>query len=199
MLLVTAQRRDEAAARGRDDVAHREERRLERLRRLRASHAELEFAAGLNVLVLGPAVEPSMEQCFLFCGGRLVGQRALPRRLPQRDEARAALAQLLCERYRPSQAPRSFTRQEEIDQVAIVAAWYRDRRDGLCYIDLPSEDPSEATAARWACKILDGESLDVAGEIPEDEREQEREARGHRVEEDGGPGVIVSPVLGFAG
>jgi DNA polymerase-3 subunit epsilon len=199
VLLVTARRRDEAAARGRDDVAQREERRLERLRRLRASHANLEFAAGLNVLVLGPAVEPAMEQCFLFCGGRLVGQRALPRRLPQRDEARAALAQLLCDRYRPSQAPRSFTRQEEIDQVAIVAAWYRERRDGLCYIDLPSVDPSEETAARWAAKILDGESLDVAWEIPENESEQERETRGHRVEEHGGPGVIVSPVLGLAG
>jgi hypothetical protein len=148
---------------------------------------------------LGPAVEPSMEQCFLFCGGRLVGQRALPRRLPQRDEARAALAQLMSDRYRPSQAPRSFTRQEEIDQVAIVAGWYRERRDGLCYVELPSEDPCEATAARWAAKILDGESLDVCWEIPENEGEQKREARSHRVEEESGAGVIVSPVLGLAG
>jgi DNA polymerase-3 subunit epsilon len=199
VLLVTARRRDEAAARGRDDVARREEHRLERLRRLRASHANLEFAAGLNVLVLAPAAEPSMENSFLFCGGRLVGQAALPRRLPQRDEARAALAQLLCEQYRPSQAPRSFTRQDEIDQVAIVAAWFRERRDGLCYIELPSEDPSAATAARWAAKILDGESLNVAWEIPENEGEQERETGGHRVEEDGRPGVVVSPVLGLAG
>jgi DNA polymerase-3 subunit epsilon len=199
VLLVTARRRDEAAARGRDDVARREERRLECLRHLRASHARLEFAAGLNVLVLAPAAEPSVEQCFLFCGGRLAGQRGLPRRLPQRDEARAALAQLLSEQYRPSQAPRSFTRQDEIDQVAIVAAWYQQRGDGLCYIDLPSEDPSEATAARWAAKILDGERLDVAGEIPQNESEQEREAGGHRIEEDRCPRVIVSPVLGLAG
>src|SRR5271166_5225783 len=199
VLLVTARRRDEAAARGRLDVARREEQRLERLRRLRASHANLEFAAGLNVLVLAPAVEPSVEQCFLFCGGRLVGQAALPRRLPLRDQARAALAQLLAEQYRPSTAPRSFTRQDEIDQVAIVAAWYRERRDGLCYIELPSVDPSEAMAARWAAKILDGETLDVAWEIPENQGEQERETGGHRVEEDGCARVVVSPVLGLAG
>lgn len=199
VLLLTARRRDEAAARGRDDVALREERRLERLRRLRASHANLEYAAGLNVLVMAPASEPSMEQCFLFCGGRLVGHRGLPRRLPQRDEARAALAQLLVEQYRPSQAPRSFTRQEEIDHMAIVAAWYRERRDGLCYIELPGEDPSETTAARWAEKILDGESLSVAWEIPENEREQQREACRQGVEENGRPGVIISPVLGLAG
>jgi DNA polymerase III subunit epsilon len=199
VLLATARRRDEAAARGRDDVARREEGRLERLRRLRASHAKLEFAAGLNVLVLAPGVEPSVEQCFLFCGGRLMGQAALPRRLPQRDAARATLAQVLYERYRPSQAARSFTRQEEIDQVSILASWYQQRRDGLCYIDLPSEDPSDALAADWAAKILDGESLDVAWKIPEDEGEQKREAGGHRIEEDSRTGVVVGSRLGLAG
>ena len=199
VLLVTARRRDEAAARGRGDVAEREERRLERLRRLRASHANLEFAAGLNVLVMGPAAQPSSEECFLFCGGRLAGQIALPRRLPQRNEARLLLTQLLYERYRPSQAPRSLTRQDEIDQMSIIAAWYQERRDGLCYIDLPPIDPSEETAACWAAKILDGERLDVAWEVPENEREQQNETCSHRVEEEGCTKIVVSRRLGLWG
>jgi len=205
VLLVTARRRDEAAARGRHDVAEREERRLERLRRLRASHAQLEFAAGLNVLVTAPAADPSAEACFLFCGGRLAGQTELPRRLPQRDEARTMLGRLLAERYRPSQAPRSFTRQDEIDQMAIVAAWYQQRRDGLCYVDLPSYDPSDETAAHWAAKILDGDKiagaaeLDVAWEVPENKREEQNETCRHRVEKESSAEIILGPGFGLAG
>jgi len=199
VLLCTARRRDEAAARGRHDVAAREEQRLERLRRLRASHASLEFAAGLNVLVLAPSTDPALEQCYLFCGGRLAGRCGLPRRLPQRDAARATLAQLLRERYKPSTAPRSFTRQEEIDQVSILAAWYRERREGLAYVDLPSVDPAEGLAASWAGAILDGQALDVGWEIPKNQGEQEPEAARQDIEQGGCPIVVGDAVLDMAG
>jgi DNA polymerase III subunit epsilon len=199
VLLVTAQRRDEAAARGRDDVARREEQRLERLRRLRASHANLEFAAGLNLVVLAPATDPAVEECFLFCGGRLVGQRALPRRLPQRNEARSALAQMLDESYRPSQASRSFTRQEEIDQVAIVAAWYRERRDGLAYVELPPVDPAPEEAARWSAAILDGEPLEMSGKIPENGSEQANDPAYQHGEDQRSAVIGLVPALDMAG
>ena len=115
------------------------------------------------------------------------------------------LAQLLAQRYRPSQAPRSFTRQDEIDQMAIVSAWYQQRRDGLCYVDLPASDPSDETAACWAAKILDGDAIsgtaesDVAWEVPENEREQQNETCRHRVEKEGGAEIIVGLGLGLAG
>ncbi|MBV8172095.1 MAG: hypothetical protein JO219_09205 [Candidatus Eremiobacteraeota bacterium] len=199
ILLATARRRDEAAARGRDDVARREDRRLDRLRRLRAGHAELEYAIGLNVLVLAPSTDPSVEQCFLFCGGRLTGECELPRRLPQRDHARARLAALLAERYRPNAVAHSFARQEEIDEVSILSAWYRERREGLCYIDLPSEEPSAGLAARWATAILDGEPLNVRGEVPQNEREQQHEAAAQEIEEEGCAAVVCGPLLDLAG
>ncbi|HEV2909634.1 MAG TPA: exonuclease domain-containing protein [Candidatus Eremiobacteraceae bacterium] len=199
VLLATARRRDEAAARGRYDVARREEQRLERLRTLRANHASLEFAAALNVLVFAPSTDPASEQCFLFCGGRLSGQCALPRRLPQRDLARATLAQLLRDHFRPTQAPRSFTRQDEIDQVSILAAWYRERRDGLAYVDLPAIDPSDALATRWAAAALDGERLDVRWEVPQHQAEQHQEAGRQEVEQECGAAIMAGAVLDLAG
>jgi len=123
----------------------------------------------------------------------------LPRRLPQRDAARATLAQLLRERYKPSTAPRSFTRQEEIDQVSILAAWYRERREGLAYVDLPSVDPAECLAASWAGAILDGQALDVGWEIPKNQGEQEPEAARQDIEQGGCPIVVGDAVLDMAG
>jgi len=183
VLLISARRRDEAAARGRGDVVAREEQRLERLRRLRERHANLEFAAGLNVAILAPALDPGVEECFLFCGGRLAARCALPRRLPQRAQAQETLAAALAGHYRPSRAPRWLTRQEEMDQLAILAAWYRERREGLCYVDLPHVDPTAQQAADWAAAILDGQTLDVVGEIPEDQRDENRERAGQQIEE----------------
>jgi DNA polymerase III subunit epsilon len=182
VLLAVARRRDEAAARLRMDVAEREEQRLERLRRLRARHANLHFATCLNVLVLGPSDDPATEQAFLFCGGRLSAQVLLPRRLPQRDAARRLLEQMLAEHYRPDEQPRSFARQEEIDQVHILASWYREKRGGLAYVDLPPARPSMEKAHAWAGAILDGETL-VVREVPENESEQRNESAGEHVEE----------------
>jgi len=199
ILLATARRRDEAAARGRDDVAQREDVRLERLRRLRSGHAELEYAIGLNVVVMAPSTDPAVEQCFLFCGGRLAGECELPRRLPLRDVARARLTALLTERYRPSAIAHSFARQEEIDEVSILAAWYRERREGLCYVDLPAIEPSGSLAARWASAILDGETLDVRWEVPENQREQQHEAGGQQIEEERCAAVTCGSVLDLAG
>jgi len=156
VLLALARRRDEAVARLKVEVAEREYRRLDRLRRLRARHAALEFATGLNVLVLAPSADPSTELAFLFCGGRLIAQRPLPRRLPQRGEARQALAEMLADKYHPEQTPRSFARQEEIDQLFILAAWYQQRREGLSFIDLPQRRPWADEARAWADAILDG-------------------------------------------
>src|SRR5215831_5358984 len=130
-MLAVARRRDEAAARNKAEVSTREEERLERLRRLRSRHSALEAATGLNVIVMAPSVLEAEEACFLFCGGRLVAQRKLPRRLTQRDEAHRLLTCLIAEHYRPEDAPRSFARQEEIDQLFILSAWHRERREGL--------------------------------------------------------------------
>jgi excinuclease UvrABC nuclease subunit len=159
VLLTLARRRDEAIARLKVDVAAREYKRLNRLRALRARHATLEFATGLNVLVLAPSADPGFEMGFLFCGGRLASQQKLPRRLPQRDEARDKLADMLLQKYHPEQTPRSFARQEEIDQLFILASWYRELREGLCYIGLPDVRPSADETRRWAVAILDGEKI----------------------------------------
>ncbi|MBV8082143.1 MAG: GIY-YIG nuclease family protein [Candidatus Eremiobacteraeota bacterium] len=199
VLLATARRRDEATARGRHEVASREEQRLERLRRLRSNHANLEFAAGLNVVVLAGSTDPAIEQCFLFCGGRLAGQCGLPRRLPLREEARRALATLLAERYRPGCAPHSFTRQEEIDQIGILATWYRERREGLCYIDLPAVEPGAGLAASWAAAILDGQPLDVRREVPENQGEQQHESSRQEVEDESCPAIAGAMMLDLAG
>jgi DNA polymerase III subunit epsilon len=159
VLLAIARRRDEAAARGKVEIAQREETRLDRLRRLRERHARLEFSTGLSMLVLAPSTDPAEEACFLFNGGRLAAQVRLPRRLPDRDEARRLLAQLLREKYRPDEVDRSFARQEEIDQLFIVSTWYRRRREGLSYVPLPPVKPDELEADVWAARVLDGDPL----------------------------------------
>jgi excinuclease UvrABC nuclease subunit len=159
VMLAVARRRDEAAIRNKLEVAGREGERLERLRRLRARHAALEAATGLNVLVMAPASSPAEEACFLFCGGRLVAQRRLPRRLPYRDQARVDLAALIAEHYRPEDASRSFARQEEIDQLFILAQWHRDRREGLSYVELPPRTPQRDEAGLWATAVLDGSDI----------------------------------------
>jgi len=159
VLLTLARRRDEAIARLKVEVAEREFKRLDRLRRLRARHAALESATGLDLLVLAPCSDPAFEMCFLFCGGRLVAQRRLPRRLPERDEARSLLAEMLIDIFRPESTPRSFTRQEEIDQLFIFATWYRERREGLSYIELPPRRPSSDDAREWSNAVLDGEPI----------------------------------------
>jgi excinuclease UvrABC nuclease subunit len=159
VLLAIARRRDEAAARGKVEIAQREETRLDRLRRLRERHARLEFSTGLSMLVLAPSTDPAEEACFLFNGGRLAAQVRLPRRLPDRDEARRLLAQLLREKYRPDEVDRSFARQEEIDQLFIVSTWYRRRREGLSYVPLPPVKPDEFEADVWAARVLDGDPL----------------------------------------
>ena len=156
VILGVARRRDEAAARNKPEVSAREELRLERLRRLRSRHAALEAATGLNVLIMAPSADPAEEACFLFCGGRLVAQRRLPRRLPQREEACRLLAALIAEHYRPLESPRSFARQEEIDQLFILAGWHAERREGLFYVDLPSRNPGEDESGAWAAAVLDG-------------------------------------------
>jgi DNA polymerase-3 subunit epsilon len=156
VMLAVARRRDEAAARGKPEVSRREEERLDRLRRLRSRHAALKAATGLNVLVLAPSALAAEEACFLFCGGRLAAQQRLPRRLPHRDEALRRLKDLLLTHHRPQDAPRSFARQEEIDQLFILAAWHREEREGLCYVDLPARAPDEAEAGTWAGAVLDG-------------------------------------------
>jgi DNA polymerase-3 subunit epsilon len=158
VILAVARRRDEAAARNKPDVARREDVRLERLRRLRSRHAALEIATGLNVLVLAPSSLPSEEACFLFCGGRLAAQQRLPRRLPQREQARRVLAELLFSKFHPEETPRSFARQEEIDQLFILAAWHQQRREGLCYVELPARAPDTGEAAAWAAAVLDGQT-----------------------------------------
>jgi excinuclease UvrABC nuclease subunit len=156
VLLAIARRRDEAAARDKPEIAQREETRLDRLRRLRERHSRLEFATGLSMLVLAPSNDPAEEACFLFNGGRLAAQVRLPRRLPNRDEARRLLAQLLFDKYRPDEIDRSFARQEEIDQLFIVSTWFRRGREGLSYVPLPHARPSAEDAARWATQVLDG-------------------------------------------
>jgi DNA polymerase-3 subunit epsilon len=158
VMLCVARRRDEAAARNKSDVSDREGQRLDRLRSLRSRHAALEAATGLNVVIMAPSVSEAEEACFLFCGGRLVAQRKLPRRLPQREQAHRLLADLLAEHYRPLDASRSFARQEEIDQLFILSAWHRDRREGLSYIELPSRAPTLEEASTWAAAVLDGET-----------------------------------------
>lgn len=157
VLLTVARRRDEAAARARPDVAAREEERLERLRRLRSRHAALELATSLHAAVLAADADPAQEACFLFCGGRLVAQARLPRRLPERDRARQILATMLAESFVPESAPRCFVRQHEIDQLYIFASWYEKRKEGLYYAPLPDRRPNGDEAQRWAIAILDGE------------------------------------------
>ena len=110
----------------------------------------------MNVLVMAPSTDVATEACFLFCGGRLAGRESLPRRLPDRDRARALLAGLLAEHYRPAETSRSFVRQEEIDQLHILAAWHRDRKEGLSYVELPARSPEDGEAAHWAAAVLDG-------------------------------------------
>jgi DNA polymerase-3 subunit epsilon len=156
VMLAVARRRDEAAARNRIDVSEREDLRLDRLRRLRSRHAALEAVTGLNVVVMAPSACDAEEACFLFCGGRLVAQRRLPRRLPQREQAHRLLSELIAEHYRPEDAARSFARQEEIDQLFILDAWHRERREGLSYVELPPRTPGADDAAAWAAAVLDG-------------------------------------------
>jgi len=157
VMLAVARRRDEAAARNRPDVSEREDRRLDRLRRLRGLHGDLEAAIALNVLVMGPSTDAASEACFLFCGGRLAARTSLPRRLTQREQAHAELAALLETNHRPQDVSRSFVRQDEIDQLFILAAWNRERREGLSYVRLPDRAPEPGEAARWAAAVLDGE------------------------------------------
>lgn len=159
VLLAIARRRDEASARGRTDLADREEKRLDRLRRLRERHARLEYATGLSMIVLAPSSHPSEEACFLFNAGRLAGQVRLPRRLPGRAEAQSLLGRLIAEKYKPCDVERSFARQDEIDQLFIVATWFRKCREGLSYIPLPERAPRGDEAERWAVQILDGEPV----------------------------------------
>ena len=161
VLLAVARRRDEAAARMKLEVAQREERRLERLRRLRQRTAALEFATGLSVLVMAPSRDPASEACFLFCRGRLAAQQMLPRRLAQREEARRLLAAILADKFRPQDAPRAFARQDEIDQLYLLCAWYRDRREGLTYVDLPDRRPEQDEADVWATAVLDGRPIEM--------------------------------------
>jgi DNA polymerase III subunit epsilon len=157
VLLAVARRRDEAAARNRPDVSEREDRRLDRLRRLRRLRDALEAAVALNVVVLAPSTDPSVEACFLFCGGRLAARTSLPRRLAQREQAHAELAALFEGHHRPENASRAFVRQDEIDQLFILAAWHRERREGLSFVELPDRAPQGGEAARWAAAVLDGE------------------------------------------
>ena len=157
VMLAVARRRDEAAARNRPDVSEREDRRLDRLRRLRGLHCELEAALALNVLVMAPSTDAAREACFLFCGGRLAARTSLPRRLAERQVAHAELAALLEANHRPQDVSRSFVRQDEIDQLFILAAWHRERREGLSYVRLPDRAPQPGEAARWAAAVLDGE------------------------------------------
>ena len=166
VLLAIARRRDEAAARDKPEIAAREETRLDRLRRLRERHARLEFATGLSMLVLAPSTDPAEEACFLFNGGRLSAQVRLPRRLPDRDEARRLLAQLLFDKYRPDENDRSFARQEEIDQLFIVSTWFRRRAEGLSFVPLPHARPSADDAEKWAAQVLDGDTIAVSGSLP---------------------------------
>jgi DNA polymerase-3 subunit epsilon len=161
VMLSVARRRDEAAVRGKHDLCKREEDRLDRLRRLRASHGALEAAAALNAVVLAPAVDPAEEACFLFCRGRLAAQTRLPRRLPERARAVALLEQMLAEEFRPQTMPRCFVKQHEIDQLFIFAGWYERRREGLYYAPLPDRRPSEPEARAWAERILDAEPVDA--------------------------------------
>jgi excinuclease ABC subunit C len=156
VLLSVARRRDEAAARGRDDIVTREERRLDRLRRLREQHAALEEAASLNAVVLAPSADPAQEACFLFCRGRLAAKTMLPRRLPERPAATAELARVFAEHHAPQSAPRCFMKQHEIDQLSIFAGWYERRKEGLFYAALPDRQPTAAEAQHWAQSILDG-------------------------------------------
>ena len=157
VLLAVARRRDEAAARNRPDVSEREDRRLDRLRRLRRLADDLGAAVALNVIVLAPSIDVSQESCFLFCGGRLAARASLPRRLAERERARALLADLLGQHHRPQEASRAFVRQDEIDQLFILAAWHRERREGLSFVELPDRAPEDGEAARWAAAVLDGE------------------------------------------
>jgi DNA polymerase III subunit epsilon len=159
VLLTVARRRDEAAVRGRIELVTREEDRLGRLRRLRARHAALESAARLHAVVLAGSDQPSEEACFLFCGGRLVAQARLPRRLPDRMRAAELLAKMLDENFAPENAPRCFVRQHEIDQLHIFHGWYEKRREGLHFAALPDHRPLAGEAARWAQLILDGEAI----------------------------------------
>ncbi len=159
VLLTVARRRDEAAARGKLELAAREEERLERLRRLRGRHATLEAAARLHAIVLAGAADPSEEACFLFCGGRLAARERLPRRLPERGRAAEMLAKMLAESFTPADAPGCFVKQHEIDQLYIFAGWYEQRREGLYYAALPDRRPADGEALRWAQLILDGQAV----------------------------------------
>ncbi|MDQ6767362.1 MAG: exonuclease domain-containing protein [Candidatus Eremiobacteraeota bacterium] len=159
VLLTVAQRRDEAAARGKLDLVLREEERLDRLRRLRERHAALEAAARLHAVVLAASANPGDEACFLFCGGRLVARERLPRRLPERPRAVALLAKLIADGFAPQDAPRCFVKQHEIDQLYIFAGWYEKRLEGLYYACLPDRRPADGEALRWAQLILDGEAV----------------------------------------
>lgn len=158
VLLSVARRRDEAAARGKQELAAREEARLERLRCLRARHAALEAAAGLNAVVLAAAPDPGEEACFLFCRGRLASRQRLPRRLPDRERAASMLAQMIAENYAPDAVSRCLVKQHEIDQLHIFATWYEQRREGLYYAALPDRKPADGEAVAWARTIIDGGS-----------------------------------------
>jgi DNA polymerase-3 subunit epsilon len=159
VLLAVARRRDEAAARGKEELVEREEVRLDRLRRLRVRHGALEAATRLHAVVMAPSPDPAQETTFVFCGGRLVGQRGLPRRLPQRGEAVEALGALIDECFHPAHASRCFVKQHEIDQLHIFASWYDARKEGLYYTELPDRRPEAPEARVWAATILDGQRV----------------------------------------
>ncbi|MDQ6781781.1 MAG: exonuclease domain-containing protein [Candidatus Eremiobacteraeota bacterium] len=184
VLLTVARRRDEAAARGKADIAQREDARLDRLRRLRSRHAALELNTGLNAVVMAASPEPSEEACFLFCGGRLAAQARLPRRLPDRARAQALLSTMLRENFQPQHAPRCFAKQHEIDQLYIFSSWYRERKEGLHYAPLPDRPALGDEAHHWAAAILDGDLLvSVLREVPQDEGGDGEQSGPEHVEE----------------
>lgn len=158
VLLSVARRRDEAAARGKAELAAREEVRLDRLRALRCRHALLTAATDLHAVVFADADRPGEEACFVFCAGRLAARGRLPRRLPERGRAVDTLAKML-ESFTPGSTPRCYVKQHEIDQLYIFAGWYEKRMEGLYYAPLPDRQPEAGEALRWARQILDGEPV----------------------------------------
>lgn len=191
VLLMVARRRDEAAARGKADIAQREDARLDRLRRLRSRHAALEWNTGLNAVVMAASAEPSEEACFLFCGGRLVAQARLPRRLPDRARAHALLSTILRENFQPQHAPRCFAKQHEIDQLYIFSSWYRERKEGLHYASLPDRPARGDEAQQWATAILDGEPLvSMTREVPQDKGREREHSAAEDVEQHRGAPIL---------
>src|ERR1700674_3263470 len=90
---------------------------------------------------------------------------------------------MLAQNYKPEEHGRSFARQEEIDQLYILASWYRERQGGLCYMHLPARGPAADEAFGWAGAILDGEPLKLAGGETQKESGQRDETPGGGIEE----------------